>query len=122
MRSLTDDLIAVLEAGPLTVGDGKGPGTDPPFITVYPLVQTRDGSHADAYSDVAKWYELVCEGADRWQSEWLADRAEILVARSALVVREMTRSRTDRIDATAEPSRFQTWVRVELLAHSPTGV
>lgn len=120
MRSITDDLIAVLTAGGLTVGDGKGPGTAPPFVTVYPLVETRDGSFADAWSDVRKFYELVCEGADRWQSEWVADRCKTLVAQSALVVGEITTARTDRIDTTGSPSRFQTWVRVELLAHSPT--
>lgn len=122
MRSLTDDLIAVLDAGGLTVGDGKGPGTDPPFVTVYPLIETRDGSFADGWSDVRKFYEMVCEGRDRWESEVTADKAKTLVARSALVVADITTSRTDRNDATAAPSRFQTWVRVELLAHSPTTI
>lgn len=121
MRSLTDDLIGVLRAGGLTVGDGKGPGTAPPFVTCYPLIETRDGSLDDPWSDVGKFFELVCEGADRWQSEWVADRCKTLIAQSALIVGEMTTARTDRIDATGSPSRFQTWVRVELLAHSPTG-
>lgn len=121
MRSLTDDLIAVLEAGGMVVGDGKGPGTAPPFVVLYPLIEQRDGSFADAWSDVRKFYELVCEGEDRWQSEWTADRAKALVAQSALVVADLLTVRTDRIDATGSPSRFQTWVRVELLAHSPTG-
>lgn len=119
MRALTDDLIAVLEAGGMSVGDGKG-GLTPPFVVVYPLIEQRDGSFADAFSDVRKFYELVCEGEDRWQSEWTADRAKTLIAQSALVAADLMTVRTDRIDATGSPSRFQTWVRVELLAHSPT--
>jgi hypothetical protein len=121
VRSLTDELIDVLRDGGLTVGDGKGPGTAPPFVVVHPLVETRDGSFADGWSDVAKFYELVCEGADRWQSEWTADLAKLLIARSSMVVGEITTARTDRTDATGSPSRWQTWVRVQLLAHSPTG-
>lgn len=122
MRSLTQQVLDVLAGGGLTIGDGEGPG-DPPYVVVYPLVEERDGSFEHPFSDVRKFFELVCGGGDRWQSEWVADRAKALLDASDLVLVDMTTVRTDRDDTTGSPAEFKTWVRIELRATipAPTG-
>lgn len=129
MRTLTDDVIAVLEDGGLTVGDGRGgelvDGTftsfTAPFVVVYPLTQTRDGSLADAFSDIAKWFELIGQAETREQAEWVADEAESLLHASNLVVVAFTRSSVGRDDTTAGPPLFAAWCRTHIRSHFSTG-
>lgn len=121
MRTLTSDLVAVLEGGGLTVGKATGAGLTPPFVVVYPLVQQRDGSFENPWSDVRKFYEIIGEGTTLEQAEWLADRVQSLLAASDLVVVSLEIARVDRDDTTGSPSRFKAWTRAELLAHAPTG-
>lgn len=126
MRALTDQVIAVLKAGALTVGDGvgntkvdgSGVALTPPFVVVYPLVQTRDGSLEDAWSDVDKWFQITGEGVRRDQAEWLGDRVEELLIASDLVVVELTRTEAARDDSTGADSRFKTHVRARIRAYA----
>ena len=121
MRTLTDDVISVLETGGLSVGDATGSGLAVPFVVVYPLIQDRDGAISDPFSDLDKWFQTSCEGETREQSEWLADKVETLLAASALVVVELTRTGTIRDDTTGAPSRFKTFVRARIRAYAPSG-
>lgn len=124
MRALTDQVLDVLRAdGRFAVGDAEGPDVEPPYVVCYPLVEERDGSFADPFSDVRKFYELICAGADRWQSEWVADQAKAALEASDLVLVDMTTVRTDRDDTTGSPAEFKTWVRIEVRSTipAPTG-
>lgn len=118
MRTLTDDIIGVLEAGGLTVADGIAEGLDPPYVVVYPLVQTRDGTWSDAWSDVGKTFQVTCEAVSRQQAEWLADRCDDLIAASDLVAVIAPRAEVVRDDTTGADSRFKAFPRYRIRTFS----
>ena len=83
MRSITADVIAVLEAGGLTVGDATGQGLTPPYVVAYPLGDLRDGSIGQPWERIRAGYQFTCVGGDRWQAEWLHDKCvELMIAAS----------------------------------------
>ncbi len=122
MRTLTDDVHAALDAAGLTVGRSTGEGLTAPFVVVYPLIQSRDGSLSDAFSDVTKFYEARCVGVGEEQAEWLADEVEAALHVSALVLTELTRSGLSRDDDTAAPPLFTVYVRARFRTYAPEAV
>lgn len=126
MRTLTDQTIDALRDGGLAVGDGNdtdwpdGGGSPlvPPFVVVYPLVQTRDGTLDVAFSDVDKWIQISCVATGRQQAEGTADQVEALLAASDLVLVELVRSGTVRDDTTGSSPLFTCAVRARLRAHA----
>ncbi len=113
MRTLTDDVLAILTAGGLTVEDGIGEGV-PPYVVVYPLTQIRDGSLADGWENVDKAFQVTCEGVSRQQAEWLADRVDELMLASGLVVELLPRPAVMRDDTTGDRSRFKAYPRYRI--------
>ena len=111
MRTLTDAVLAVLGA---EVGDGTGEGLEPPFRVLYPLVQARDGSVIDANSDVAKSFQVTCEGTSRQQAEWWADHTDSQLLSSTLVVDVLPRPETVRDDTTGDGSRWKAYPRYRI--------
>jgi hypothetical protein len=108
VRVITDEVIAVLQSGGLTVGDGDGTGLSPPFVVVWPQTQTSDGSHADPWEDVRKFLQVTCVARSRQQAEWLADRCDLLLLNTpTLVVRPIARTGVFRDDTTGGPSQFK---------------
>lgn len=116
MRTVTNDVIDVLEAGGLTVGDATGAGLTAPYVVVYPLGDLRDGTLGAPWSDVRSGMQATCVGSTRLQAEWLHDRVVTLltahvgdwwveVAPSGAVARE---------DATGAPSQFLAFARFEI--------
>lgn len=117
MRTLTDDVLTVLGA---EVGDGTGEGLEPPFRVLYPLPQRRDGTWGDSWSDVAKSFQVTCEGTSRQQAEWWADHTEDQISESALVATLSPRPETVRDDTTGDPSRWKAYVRFQVRTYWPT--
>ena len=116
MRTLTDEVLAVLRADGSDVGDGTGEDLDPPFRVLYPLTQTRDGTWGDAWSDVGKTFQVTCEGVSRQQAEWWADHTDLQLTSSGLVVTILPRPETVRDDTTGDPSRFKAYPRYRVRA------
>jgi hypothetical protein len=114
VRTLTDEVLQILRGGGLTVGDATGEGLTPPYVVVYPLTQLRDGSHADPWEDVDKAFQVTCEAVSRQQAEWLADRCDLLLLGSPLVVRPIARPDVVRDDTTGDPSRFKAYPRYRI--------
>lgn len=84
MRAVTDDVIGVLEAGSLTVGDTTGEGLTAPFVVVYPigdgfLAPGFGGSLGEPWSQVDAGIQVTCVGVSREQAQWLEDRATALL-------------------------------------------
>ena len=119
MRTLTDAVLDALTADDSDVGDGTGEGLTPPFRVLYPLTQRRDGTVADGWSDVAKGFQVTCEGTSRQQAEWWADHTEDQISGSALVATLSPRPETVRDDTTAEPSRWKAYVRFQVRTYWP---
>lgn len=88
MRSVTDDVIDVLRAGGLTVGDGvantrkdgKGQPLTPPYVVVYPLGDSKDGTLGDPWNETRSGLQPTCVGTTREQAEWLADLCTVVLA------------------------------------------
>lgn len=114
MRTLTDDVIDVLEAGGLIVGDSTGEDLTPPYVVVYPLTQSRDGTWGGPWEDVQKAFQVTCEGTSRSQAEWLADTCDSLMLASALVVVPEPRADIVRDDTTGDPSRWKAYPRYRI--------
>lgn len=79
MRTVTDQAIAVLEDGGLTVGDGTGKGLAVPYVVVYPLGETRDGTLGAPWSEIRSGLQPTCVGVTREQAQWLEDRVIALL-------------------------------------------
>ena len=114
MRTLTDDVLDVLRADGSEVGDGTGEGLEAPFRVLYPLPQTRDGSLHDPWSDVAKWFQVTCEGTSRQQAEWWADHTDAQLVASDLVVTIQQRPEVVRDDTTGDPARWKAYPRYQV--------
>lgn len=82
-RELTDDVIAILTAGGLTVGDAQAPANVPAgagYVVVYPLAGgTVNGPLANPSDDADVPYQLNSLGTSRRQAEGIADRARTLM-------------------------------------------
>lgn len=117
MRTVTDEVIAILTAAGATVGDATGDGLTPPFLVVYPQTQWRDnGTLDDPWEHVAKRVQVTCEALSRQQAEWWADWTEQVLIGAAGVGRVVPEHRGDvvRDDTTGQPARFKAFVRVRL--------
>ena len=123
MRTLTNAVLAVLTADDSDVGDGTGEGLTPPFRVLYPITQRRDGTLGDAWSDVAKSFQVTCEGTSRQQAEWWADYTDQQLLASDLVVTLLPRPEVVRDDTTGDPSRWKAYPRyqVRTFALNPDG-
>lgn len=82
-RELTDQVIAKLTTGGLTVGDAVAPATVPAgsgYVVVYPLAGgTFDGTVIDSDDDTRAVYQLTAVGSSRKQAEWVADEARVIM-------------------------------------------
>lgn len=107
MRTLTDQVLTILRTGGHPVGDGDGEGLTPPFRVLYPLIQTRDGSLADSWSDVDKAFQVTCEAESREQAEWLADLTDTQLLAADAQVSLLTRPEPWRDDTTGQPPRWK---------------
>lgn len=117
-RELSDDVIAVLVAGGLTVGDAVAPGSVPAgdgYVVVYPLGGSTGGTIEHPDDDGFVIYQTTSIGPSRRHAEWVADRVRAVMLASTgwtLTGRTVTRVTIDalgaggRDDNTAEPSRF----------------
>lgn len=119
MRTLTDAVLDVLKADGSVVGDGTGEGLQPPFRVLYPLPQSRDGTFADPWSDVAKRFQVTCEGMSRRQAEWWADHTDAQLVASGLVVTIQERPEVVRDDATGDPARWKAYPRYQVRSFVP---
>lgn len=96
-RVLTDQIISVLQAASLTVGDATVPDTIPAedgYVIVYPLTGgTMDGTLENLYEDAVVPYQLSAHGTSREQCEWVSDRvlATVLAASWTLTGRKVIR-------------------------------
>jgi hypothetical protein len=118
VRTLTDDILALLKVGGHDVGDGTGEGLVPPFRVLYPLPQFRDGSLTDSWSDVDKMFQVTCEGVSRQQAEWLADLTDDQMIDADAVVEVMQRGEVVRDDTTGDPSRFKAFCRYRVRTYT----
>jgi len=76
-------VIATLQAGGLTVGDGIAPGTVPAgagFVVVYSIAGgTTSGSIDDPRSDAAANIQVTSSSTNPTQCRWLADKVRTLL-------------------------------------------
>jgi hypothetical protein len=88
-RAHTDAVIALLEGQDLLVGDHEAPdgageqgdGSFVHYVVVYRIPGgKRSGTLADPHGDADFIYQVTCVGSSRRQAEWLADKAEALLA------------------------------------------
>jgi hypothetical protein len=119
VRTATDAIIDVLETGGLTVGDKKGDGLSPPFVVVAPQTTTNEGTWGTdgAWEEIDKNFQVTCVGRSREQAEWLADRCDVLLFASSLVVRPIMRTGVHRDDTTGGPANFEEFVRYSVRAY-----
>lgn len=85
VREHTDGVIAALEAAELAVGDAEGEleGEDlqAPYCVVYSIPGgSRGGSLENPHEDAELVYQVTCVGETRRQAEWVADKANVLLA------------------------------------------
>jgi hypothetical protein len=88
-RTITNALLALLEATPIEIGDGdvpdgagwqgaKGASQYKPYAVLYPLLTDTGaddpdmGSLGQPYDDGRSWYQVTCVGGDRDQCELVA--------------------------------------------------
>jgi hypothetical protein len=78
-RELTDQVISVLSAGGLTVGDAVAPASvsaGAGYVVVYPLTGgTFTGDLDDPFEEARSDYQVTAVGASRKQTDWLSDKA-----------------------------------------------
>lgn len=120
-RTLTDAVIATLEAGSLTVGDGDGSGLTAPYVVVWPIAgETFDGSigGGDVWAEIDKPFQPTCVGVSREQAEWVADRVRtlLLASHAAYRARPIGGGGTVRDDDTAGPPLFYAYPRFSMSA------
>lgn len=98
-RAHTDAVIAALVAGGLLVGDGTAPqdggrqedGSFVQYVVVYRIPGgSRSGNLDDPYGDAEFIYQVTCVGSSRRQAEWLADKAEVLLAGVTVTGRQIS--------------------------------
>lgn len=124
-RALTDDIIAALEAGGLTVGDADGQELDPPYGVVFPIGGLLDGSLANPDEDGESVVQVSAVGVSRRQAEWVRDEARaVMLAEPAVTGRNVQRVSVDndvgvRRDDDVEPPQFFIPERYRIL-HTPT--
>lgn len=82
-RTHTDAVIGLLEDAGLLVGDAEAPdgphgwadapdsAAFTPYVIVYPLLRTLDGSLGCPYDDADLAWQVTCVGESRAQAEWL---------------------------------------------------
>jgi hypothetical protein len=117
VRTATDAIIDVLETGGLTVGDGSGDGLTVPFVVVWPQTATHSGTWGGAWEEIDKNVQVTCVGRSRQQAEWLADRCDVLLFASDLVLRPIMRTGVHRDDTTGGPANFEEFVRYSVRAY-----
>ena len=88
-RELTGEIVAVLEAGGLTVGRGEAPGSVPAgsgYAVVYPFGGTLEGDLDDPQEDANVTYQVGSFGSDPQQTEWVSDRVRVILLAAEIVL------------------------------------
>lgn len=128
MRTLTSTFVQTLRDGGLTVGDGNnttrpdgtGNDLDPPYVVVYPLSDTFDGSVGGGavWAEVDAVVQATCVATTREQAEWLADQVHDLTVGTTTDwrARPLQRGAVVRDDDTAAPPLFYAYPRFALHA------
>lgn len=78
-RTLTDDVIAALQAEGLTVGDATGEGLSEPYVVVFPIQGTLTGTMGNPYEDGRQAVQITSVGVSRRQAEWARDKARAVM-------------------------------------------
>lgn len=111
LRTHTDAILAKLVATTVLVGDGIKPQAggwvdEPgeslfrPYMILYPLTATFDGTMYNPSDDADLEYQVTCVAETREQAEWVADQAiAALVEQTVTITGRSTLQRIQLIDA-----------------------